>query len=139
MIWQGYQHRNQAIATVFGITEPVHRHVYRLIHGDIDEDVNIIRSCHNTLCINPDHLVDTDHEGMIKHMVESSIKSRSVRSGLSVLSDEDIQIILYKAEDGVPYKEIAEEFNTSRNRVSGIATKHGIRRNKVHAKNKTKI
>jgi len=48
-----------------GDTLSAHRTAYELYHGEIPKGMTILHSCHNPLCVNPDHLrLGTQAENM---------------------------------------------------------------------------
>jgi len=136
LIWQGYAKDGAGISTVFNYNDKTHRHVYRLAIGRIKKNINILRICNNSLCINPEHLSPITHKDLILHIAHKSSILRSLKAGLSILTEKDYDEIIELAAYGIPYKDIAQKYNVSRHRVSLIALQNGIRRNKPHGKRK---
>jgi hypothetical protein len=48
----GYGHIN-----VLGVNEKAHRQSFKLFKGPIPEGLEVLHTCHNTSCVNPEHLI----------------------------------------------------------------------------------
>lgn len=125
----GHLHANgYGRATVNGKTDYAHRHIYRLIKGEISHGLDICHSCDNRKCINPDHLFAGSRK---ENMADAVLKGRQAK-GFSLpqtkLSQEQKIKLLEMAKQGILYKSIAKEFGIGRQTAGLIALKEGIRR-----------
>lgn len=59
-IWKGYIQRKRGGYGTFQVGQRVsalaHRVSFRLFNGSLDEKLFVLHSCHNPVCVNPDHL-----------------------------------------------------------------------------------
>ena len=60
-----------------------HRLSYELNYGPIPEGLEVMHSCHNKLCINPDHLSIGTHKQNMKDAAENKSWSHVKRVGVS--------------------------------------------------------
>lgn len=116
-------------ATVRRKTDYAHRHIYRLIKGEIPSGMDVCHSCDNRKCINPDHLfLGTRRENM-QDAVKKGRQAKGARLPQTILGEQDRSRIVADARSGRPYKEIAREIGICRQHVGKIAIENGIRRN----------
>lgn len=77
-IWQGSKYNSgYGWLKVFGKSVSAHRYSYQLHKGDIGEGMEILHSCDNKDCINPDHLRVGTHAENMKEASERGL----LRSG----------------------------------------------------------
>ena len=127
MEWQGCCNDDgYGQATVFGKWDRIHRHIYRLIKGEIPEGLHVLHSCDNRPCINIEHLFlgtnkdnmdDRDRKGRQNHFSK-------------VTKDEKEQILIL-IKSGVPYPEIEKSFPIKRSRIQHIANLNNVHRNNL--------
>jgi hypothetical protein len=62
-IWQGATNSTNGygVSVYKGKQTTVHRIVYLLVHGYLDDNKDVHHTCRNRACINPDHLVLVTH------------------------------------------------------------------------------
>lgn len=72
-VWQGHTYANgYGAIKVFGKMGLCHRLSYELHKGQIPEGMEILHSCDNRLCINPDHLRAGTHRENMSDAVDRS-------------------------------------------------------------------
>lgn len=125
------QSNGYARATVSYKTDYAHRHIYRLVHGEIAPGLDICHTCDNRRCINPDHLFAGTRA---ENMADAVSKGRQARGSMlphTKVTAPIMQEIERMAREGVPYKEVAARFGICRQRAGQIAIKLGVRRNGI--------
>ena len=72
-----------------GVTTSGHRFAYAKYVGEIKRGAYICHKCDTPLCVNPEHLFQSDHAGNMRDMVEKgrSHTGRGQRANASVLTD----------------------------------------------------
>lgn len=125
------QSNGYARATVRRKTDGAHRHVFRLLKGLIPDGMDVCHECDNRKCINPDHLFLGTR---LENMRDAAVKGRTA-SGLRLpqtkLTDQEKARITELAKQGIPYKEIASQFDICRQHAGYIAIKQGVRRDGI--------
>ena len=106
-----------------------HRHIFRLIHGEIPKGIDICHRCDNRKCINPNHLFAGTRKDNMQDAVRKGRQARGFKLPGTKLSDEDKSKIVEMAVRGDLYKDIALIFNICRVYAGFIARKHGVIRN----------
>lgn len=118
-------------ATVKGISDYGHRHIYRMMRGEIPDGFDVCHKCDNRRCINPNHLfIGTRKE----NMQDAVAKGRQAKGGdlpHTKLTSSHKAEITRLAKAGIPYKEIAKKFGVCRQSAGSIAIKNGVRRNGI--------
>lgn len=116
-MWKGYY--NKAGYGVFcfqGKNCSVHRFMYLLMHGELDNDLLIRHSCDIPGCVNIKHLASGTHQDNTDDMVERG-RGRKVTgeyNGRAVLTDAKVKQILKDIQEDNPHlsvAEIAESYN----------------------------
>lgn len=98
-----------------------HRASYVLFNGEIPDGLDVMHSCDNRRCVNPDHLsVGTRQENM-RDAVNKNRAARGETHGRGRLSERQAIEIL---EAAGPHKEIASRFDVSAATVSDIKRGH---------------
>lgn len=64
-----------------GKAQGAHRYMYKLYHGDFDPTLDVLHSCDNIKCVNPNHLFLGTHSDNMKDMYKK--KRRSQRGQLN--------------------------------------------------------
>jgi excisionase family DNA binding protein len=105
-------------AEITGSAEPAHRWAYRFANGEFRTDVDVLHTCDNRLCCNPNHLyLGTDLEN-VKDRVG---KNRSSRKYFPPkLSEADVLEIRNLSALGVKQRDIAVKFHTTPHYISDI-------------------
>lgn len=131
MEYQGcVQSNGYARATVRRLADQAHRHAYRLATGQpIPKGLDVCHRCDNRRCINPAHLfLGTRKE----NMEDAVMKGRQARGDdlpqtkVSAFVEQEIARM---AREGMPYKEIAQQFGICRQHAGQVAIRNGVRRN----------
>lgn len=105
------------IATKFEKECLGHRISYIIHKGKIPDGLNILHSCHNPTCTNPDHLRIGTHKENMKD------KCDAFRQHFKVSKQKVIAIKIILKEDKFSLDEISKMFNTSMNCVIAIKRK----------------
>ena len=102
-----------------------HRFSYELHHGDIPDGLQVMHSCDNKKCVNPNHLSlgtplqntrDAVERGLRKP-VPIKLGENNPRSKLTL---EQVKFI--KANPGIKHAELAKKFGLSPNCIIGVRT-----------------
>jgi len=94
-----------------------HRASYDMHYGITDPKVEIVHSCHNSKCVNPEHLrIDSHSNNCI-----DTVKNKKQRT--QKITEEQVKEIRIKLKQGISQKKIADEYNLCQQNVSCIATK----------------
>ncbi len=104
-----------------------HRLSYTLFVGPFDEDLDILHSCDNPACVNPDHLRPGTHNENMQDMVNKGRSLKGESHNISKLKDDDIRQIRVLAQQ-IPILTIAKMFNVTQANVrfivNGVTWKH---------------
>ena len=94
-----------------------HRMAFRLFKGELADGLDVMHSCDNPACVNPDHLsLGTRLENM-RDAVRKGRAARGERHGRHKLTEEMARDVL--AADGMQ-RDIAKRFGVSQTTVSQI-------------------
>lgn len=112
--------------TINRATRTVYREMYKLINGEITDELHVLHDCDNPSCCNPKHL----HLGTISdNMKECYDRGRSKLRPVSLrgtknpnhkITELDVIKIRNKYQNGLKQIEIAKIFNISQTQVSDI-------------------
>ena len=117
--------------TVNGKTIFAHRLAYQLGVGDIPTGLQVLHSCDNPSCINPQHLhlgTGSDNMKECYDRGRSKIKPVSFKgesNGSAKLSKKDVVVIKSLIAHGEKQHKVAAEFNISQAQVSNIVLGKG--------------
>ena len=103
----------------------VHRFLYQLTHGKIDDNLLVCHECDNPPCANPEHLFLGTHKENTDDMLEKERESKSPRNtgenhGKSKLTEQDIINIRKLYRDGNTQIEISKIYSVSNMCISHI-------------------
>ena len=108
-----------------GKTVLVHRHSYRLHHGEIPEGLLVMHKCDVPLCVNPDHLMVGTPKDNMQDMIakgrQSFIGPRGEKSSLSKLTDESVREIRASAASN---EELAGKYGVHPRTIYDIRRRH---------------
>ena len=107
----------------YEVQEGIHRIMYRqhILNGNkIPDDLYVLHTCDNTMCINPEHLFLGTHKENMDDMYNKGrgTKAKGENSGLSKLTDQ--QVIEIRNITTETHKSIAIKYNVDRSLVSLI-------------------
>jgi len=104
------------------------RYIFELNNGYLPEEV--MHTCDNPTCINPQHLVGGTHSDNMKDMAnknrstkgKSNVNSQGESSYNAKLTEVDVKFIRYWLYKGYTQQAIADIFNVSRRLVGKIGS-----------------
>ena len=100
-----------------------HRLAFVLRHcRDIKENLLLRHTCHNPLCINPDHLLEGTDKDNASDMVEAgrSLDQRGSRNHNSKLTEEQRAEIRERRANGETYKAIGDDYGLHLSTIAKI-------------------
>jgi len=103
-----------------GYQERAHRVAYKLYKGDIPEDLVVRHLCHNTVCINPDHLEIGTYADNNRDSMEANRYPLGSNRKNSLLKESDIPIIRKLLNLGVSLNSIGRKFGVSHRPIKNI-------------------
>ena len=128
LVWQGACNGDgYGEAQVCGKVWRVHRAVYNFLVEEIPVGIQVLHTCDNPPCINPDHLFLGTESDNMKDMTS---KGRGKHHGRKTLSEREKELISFRMMNGISRKEVASEFGVSPGHVSRVAIDKGVRRYK---------
>lgn len=103
--------------------EKVHRLVYSIFNGPIEDNMVIMHKCDNRGCCNPEHL----DIGTMKDNIQDAITKKRMligsTNGISRLVETDIPVIRNLAKKGMKQKEIGRIFGVHRRTITDVLIK----------------
>lgn len=117
-IWEhGVGSHGYGLFALSGAKYTAHRFSYQYHCGEIPEGLNILHSCDNRLCVNPDHLrVGTQKDNATDSVVRGRT-ARGERSGSAKLGPSDV-VKIRRCDD--PSKALADELGITQATVNDI-------------------
>lgn len=123
-IWnRAIQVRGYGIFCVNRKMVQAHRYALALRLGrSIAEGMLACHTCHNRLCVNPDHLYEGTAKDNIRDnwKVGSAYHAQGSKNGRAKLNEEDVKVIRFLLENKTPTSFIRNEFSISAPALSAI-------------------
>jgi len=110
ILWSGPVSNGYPRISLFNKEYRVSRYVYKKIHGNFDENLNVCHTCDNPLCINPDHLFFGTHTENQQDKFKKNRQAKGVTHGCSKLNDEQAATAKFTS---IKPTVLAKEFNCS--------------------------
>jgi hypothetical protein len=127
--WEVNSHKPQSggYPCVFrnGIKTRTHVFVYSLVNGEIEKGKVIRHICNNTICINPDHLVQGTHAENVNDKILAGHQPRGESHGMSKLTEENVRYIRLKNKEGITILGLAAQFHVTKNCIIRILNRDG--------------
>ena len=108
-----------------GKIQSAHRVAYKLVHGEIPAGMDVLHSCDNRACVNPEHLSLGDHKKNMRdkmergrHVVLSGEENGNVR-----LTWVKVRRIRRLRDTGLTYRELAAQFKVDFTTIAQIVTR----------------
>lgn len=106
ILWDGYIRKDgYGQITWEGKSRPLHQVAYILTKGEIPVGLDVMHSCNNKPCYNPNHLSAGTRSQTVKDAIRDGLLLRPKK-----LSPREIQRIKERRAEGVFYKDLAKEF-----------------------------
>jgi len=106
-----------------GKYHPVHRLAYKSIYGNISDKINVLHTCDNRKCCNPNHLfLGTDKDNAI----DKVRKGRQQRlcgelNGRCKLTNEQVkEIRILYSTNNYSYTQLSNKYNVTKANISNI-------------------
>jgi hypothetical protein len=112
-----------------GKTFFAHRLAYHLTNQDLQDDSNVLHTCDNPPCCNPDHLVQGTQAENVRDMVRKGHvhSGRRSKHEWNIPSDEEQhQIVKLYLTEGLSRTQLARMFNWDRRRVGELLHSSGV-------------
>lgn len=100
----------------------VHRLSYELHKGPIPEGLLVRHKCHNSKCVNPNHLETGTQKDNMEDAVEAGRNTYGDKNGMASLTNEQVREIKNMLNNGVKGRYIAKKFCVSEVVISNIKT-----------------
>ncbi len=97
-----------------------HRFAYQLSKGDIPDNLWVLHTCDNRICVNPNHLYLGNRRDNIKDCVDRNRTCYGERNPRSKLTEKQVVEIRQLRRDGVKQATIASVFGIAQSCVSQI-------------------
>lgn len=114
--------QGRARFSIYKIPVNAARVMYQLTIGDIPEGLCVLHTCDNRGCINPYHLYAGTNQDNVNDRNRKGRQAKGEKSGVAKLTEDIVREIVVLLKEGKTYKEIADRFNTTDERVHYIAT-----------------
>lgn len=109
-----------------GKLKRAHRVIYEISKGEIPQDFEVLHSCDNPSCVNPNHLRTGTHAENMKEAAERFRLASGLDHYKGKLSKNQVEEIRLLYASGQSQKEIAEKFDLHQSYVSRLV--NGSRR-----------
>lgn len=101
-----------------------HRYAWKLTHGEIPDDMNVLHRCDNPPCVRPEHLFLGTQSVNIADMWGKGRAKQNPRRGESHpfarLSEKDVRAIRNLRVSGLSIGQIATQLRCSKSSVQGV-------------------
>lgn len=120
-LWQGAKLKDgYGSASYKNKNYRVHRLMYKLIHGFVPDDMNVLHKCDRPLCIEPTHLfIGTTLDNIVDKMIKNR-QSKGEKCFPYILTEEKVRKIRELKRQGVKIQSIAEIMGCTQQNISLI-------------------
>lgn len=105
------------------ITISAHRLSFEIHYGPIPPGMNVLHSCDNPPCVNPEDLFLGTDQDNVNDMIAKHRLAIGEDRGTAKLSTVDVYRIREEWRNRVSQKQIAAEFNVTQNTISQIVNR----------------
>jgi DNA-binding XRE family transcriptional regulator len=108
-----------------GIECKAHRVSYELYKGPIPTGLNVLHSCDESICVNPDHLFLGTQQDNIDDMIAKNRQSPprpGEKNGNAKLDERAVTKVREMLAQGYRQRDIAAEFGVAQTTISAIKT-----------------
>ena len=123
LVWIGARSRGYGHISVQTKMRLVHRVAYELAYGAIPDGLDVLHTCDNPSCVNPDHLRVGTHTDNMRDMQNKgrNRQPRGEQSSRSKLTDAQVRAIRERyAAGGVSLREVARDYGVHLSLISLI-------------------
>lgn len=106
-----------------GIECKAHRVSYELYKGPIPEGLNVLHTCDESICVNPDHLFLGTQQDNINDMISKNRQSPprpGEKNGNAKLNAQDVVKVREMLAKGYRQRDIADKFGVAQTTISAI-------------------
>ena len=98
-----------------------HRFSYSLVNGPIQNNLHIMHTCDNPICVRPDHLKPGSRDDNMTDMVSKGRSAKGILNGNKKLTEQEVLEIrnLY-ATTNITYAELARRYNVDKTNIPPI-------------------
>jgi len=126
----GLDNGGYGLASVFGKKDKTHRHIFRILVGEIPENICVCHKCDNPKCINPDHLfLGTKLENNHDKINKGRARTTSLRK--IPMDKKSIKQVIELSMRGLSYPKIGEQMGITGQWAGQLALKNGYRKRGV--------
>lgn len=98
-----------------------HRFSWELHFGPIPNCIQVLHSCDNPPCINPEHLFLGTNLDNVKDKCKKERQKKGEKHPFAILKDEQVIEIRRRDESGESLANISKEFNVTKKSISQVA------------------
>ena len=102
------------------IPKLAHRVSYELFKGPIPDNICVCHTCDNSICVNPNHLFLSNHQGNMDDKVNKNRQTKGETNAVSKLTELDVIFIRAYPRHRGYQRELANQFDISQQVISRI-------------------
>lgn len=119
--WTGARDKDgYGVVTVSRKSKRLHRLLFELYYGYIDDDLVMCHECDNPPCCNPEHLFQGTIQDNSDDMVAKGRSLKGERNANTALRQEEAEEIRKMYAEGMKQREIAEMYGMTQQAISSI-------------------
>jgi hypothetical protein len=119
-LWTGYRRADGYGSIHSGKKIRAHRAVYEAFRGPVASELELLHTCDNPACCNPDHLVPGTHAENMRDMANKFRSTKGESNPKAKLTAAQVEEIRRKHNSGIPQKSLAAEYSVCNQTISLI-------------------